>query len=218
MICDTTRLNKKDKYLALSHRWGSRPKPGGEPDPLIDKFVCTYEKNIHTLEHGIDDSRFPPMYQDAITIARELNVKYLWIDSLCIIQHDKNDPFDEDKGKDWEKESELMEQVFQSAYLTIAASCASSPAERFLRRRPERQCVTLRTGSTFYYLCDAIDDFDGDVEQGELNKRGWVLQERALSPRTIYFTEKQTYWECGEGVRCETLTKSKKYVASRKKT
>jgi hypothetical protein len=40
-----------------------------------------------------------------------------------------------------------------------------------------------------------------------LNKRGWVLQERALARRTIYFTARQTYWECGCGVRCETLTR-----------
>ncbi|KAL1612964.1 hypothetical protein SLS60_001195 [Paraconiothyrium brasiliense] len=57
-----------------------------------------------------------------------------------------------------------------------------------------------------HYICDAIDDFTRDVEQGNLNRRGWVLQERALSRRTIYFAENQTYWECGEGVRCETLT------------
>jgi hypothetical protein len=150
------------------------------------------------------------MYQDAITIARELKVQYLWIDSLCIIQHDKSDPHDNDKGKDWKKESESMERVFRSAYATIASSCASSPAEHFFKTRPERPCVTMKRGNALYYMCDAIDNFSGDVEWGELNKRGWVLQERALSRRTIYFTEKQTYWECGEGVRCETLTKAKK--------
>ncbi|OXV05317.1 hypothetical protein Egran_06915, partial [Elaphomyces granulatus] len=61
-------------------------------------------------------------------------------------------------------------------------------------------------GSTFY-VCEAIDDFRSDVELGDLNKRGWVFQERALSRRTIYFTKTQVYWECGKGVQCETLTK-----------
>jgi hypothetical protein len=72
--------------------------------------------------------------------------------------------------------------------------------------------VTLQKDAAIYYLTDVIDDFYGDVEQGELNKRGWVFQERALARRTIYFTEKQTYWECGQGVRCETLARAKKYV------
>jgi hypothetical protein len=60
------------------------------------------------------------------------------------------------------------------------------------------------------YVCDAIDDFNRDVENGQLNRRGWVLQERALARRTIYFADRQTYWECGQGVRCETLTKMNK--------
>ena len=209
LICKTENLKEEARYFALSHRWGSRPKDR-EPDPLAGKIVCTYKKNIDRLEHGFNDSDLPPMYLDAITIARQLKVDYLWIDSLCIIQRDMSDSLDE--GEDWKQESERMEQVFRSAYATIAASCASSPAERFLKTRPERECVVMKTGNAFYYLCDAIDDFSGDVEQGELNRRGWVLQERALSRRTIYFTEKQTYWECGEGVRCETLTKTRKYV------
>jgi hypothetical protein len=68
-------------------------------------------------------------------------------------------------------------------------------------------------GDVTYYVCEAIDDFHCDVDQSELNKRGWVLQERALSRRTVYFTEKQSYWECGGGVRCETMTKMKKWVS-----
>jgi len=133
-------------------------------------------------------------------------VQYLWIDSLCIIQDD---------GDDWERESKLMEQVYSSAYVTIAASCASGTDDGFLKTRPKRECVIMMDpGGTPYYFCDAIDDFSADVEHGELNSRGWVLQERALSRRTIYFTEKQSYWECGRGVRCETLTKMNNRLAS----
>ncbi|KAH9205286.1 hypothetical protein DL95DRAFT_348558, partial [Leptodontidium sp. 2 PMI_412] len=211
LICKTQNLSKGTKYLALSHRWGSHQKEG-EVDPLAGKIVCTYKRNIDEIENGVDESNFPPKYQDAIKIARGLKVDYLWIDSLCIIQRDGSDPFDQ--GEDWKAESERMEQVYRSAYLTIAASCAGSPQDRFLKTRPKRQCVAMHMDTAFYYLCDPIDDFSKDVEQGELNKRGWVLQERALSRRTIYFTGKQTYWECGEGVRCETLTKTKNSKAS----
>lgn len=199
LICETEKLAKETKYLALSHRWGSGP------NSLASKIVCTDKSNVDWLCHGFDDSELPPMFLDAILIARELKVEYLWIDSLCIIQKDE---------EDWKKESELMEQVFRSAYATLAATCASSPAERFLKTRPERQCVTMKADGELYYLCDDIDDFDKDVEQGELNKRGWVFQERALSRRTIYFAEKQTYWECGKGIRCETLTKTSNSKAS----
>ncbi len=68
----------------------------------------------------------------------------------------------------------------------------------------------LQDSDAAYFVCETIDDFFRDVEQSELNQRGWVLQERALSRRTIYFTERQSYWECGGGVRCETMTRMKK--------
>jgi hypothetical protein len=60
------------------------------------------------------------------------------------------------------------------------------------------------------YACIDIDDFHKDVELSRLNTRGWVLQERALSRRTIFFTSTQVYWECGAGIHCETLTRLEK--------
>jgi hypothetical protein len=195
LFCETRGHTSPGKYLALSHQWGS---------PLQHKKFCTYKRNIDKLKQGINVSDLPKTFQDAVSITRELGIQYLWIDSLCIIQDDEND---------WDMESKLMEQVFSSAYATIAASCASGTDDGFLKAYTDRQCVTVETGSgARYYLCDAIDDFSLHVEQGELNKRGWVLQERALSRRTIYFTGTQSYWECGGGVRCETMTQMKKYV------
>ncbi|KAF3014711.1 hypothetical protein E8E14_006964 [Neopestalotiopsis sp. 37M] len=141
-------------------------------------------------------------------VPRKLGVDYLWIDSLCIVQAEPGNPEDKDKGQDFLKEAGKMELVFSSAYATIAATCAGSPAEHFLKRRPERQFATIPTDRGPYYLAEVIDKFSEDVDQSELNSRGWVFQERALSRRTIYFAENQTYWECGKGIRCETLTRT----------
>ncbi|EXL39235.1 hypothetical protein FOCG_18143 [Fusarium oxysporum f. sp. radicis-lycopersici 26381] len=103
-----------------------------------------------------------------------------------------------------------METVFRNAYCTIAATSAEDSTKGFLNRPVEEsnlQYVTVPNSSHGkVYVCTSIDDFPGDVEEGVLNKRAWVLQERALSRRTIHFTKRQTYWECGGGVRCETLT------------
>jgi hypothetical protein len=135
-------------------------------------------------------------------VTRELGVRYLWIDSLCIIQG---------KDGDFEDEAERMETVFSEAYCVIAASRATGTSDGFLRDRPNREVVKFKRGlEDPFYVCEAIDDFQHDVIEGHFNKRGWVLQERALARRTIYFTAKQTYWECGDGVRCETLTKMEK--------
>ncbi|KAK6065957.1 serine/threonine protein kinase-44 [Seiridium cupressi] len=140
--------------------------------------------------------------------ARKLGIHFLWIDSLCIIQPEPGNHKDRDKGQDFRRESNKMELVFSSAYATIAATCASSAAERFLKPRPKRQFVTIQTESSPCYLAEVIDEFSKEVDSGGLNNRGWVFQERALSRRTIYFAEQQTYWECGQGVRSETLSRT----------
>lgn len=194
LFCGTRGQTCPGKYLALSHRWGSS---------IQHKKFCTNKANITQNQRGIEIADLPKTFQDAIQITRKLGIQFLWIDSLCIIQDDK---------EDWKTESRLMEQVFSSAYATIAASCARGTSDGFLKPRPFGDCVTMKDekGSS-YYICDSINDFSRDVDRGELNQRGWVLQERALSRRTIYFAEMQTYWECGDGVRCETLTKMNKY-------
>lgn len=175
-------------YIALSHRWGA----GNEWHKH-----CLFRSNIKDLHEKMDFTKLPKTFQDAITVTRALGIQYLWIDSLCIIQDD---------AEDWATEAKLMEDVFSSAYCTIAASSAG--ADGFLRSRPSRQFVTIPTASNGpYYVCKMIDDFSGDVEEGELNQRGWVLQERALSHRSIHFTSKQAYWECGEGIHSETLSR-----------
>jgi len=204
MVCNLQE--KSVHYVALSHRWGTPD----QKQPADVKFSTTTKDNIKSIREGIDDTDLPKTFEDAVIMTRKLKVKYLWIDSLCILQ--KKDKYEDPESKeDWERESKLMEQVFSSAYFTIAASCAEHRSSGFLKSRTPRQFVTMAAddGAQFH-LCDVIDNFDADVEQGELNKRGWVLQERALSRRTIHFTKTQTYWECGEGVWCETFSKTNK--------
>lgn len=190
-------------YVALSHRWGTASN-------VEDKFTTTTTENIRLIEapEGVEDVSLPRTFRDAVIITRQLGVKYLWIDSLCILQS-RGPEHDSASKADWERESELMEEIFGSAYVTIAASCASHRFEGFLKPRVPREFITMRAkdGAQFH-VCEIVDKFETDVEEGDLNQRGWVLQERALSRRTLHFTSNQTYWECGEGIRCETFTKT----------
>jgi hypothetical protein len=65
---------------------------------------------------GIDWSDLSQTFKDAITLTRRLGHKYIWIDSLCIIQEDEND---------WQRESAKMASIYESSILTIAATRAS---------------------------------------------------------------------------------------------
>lgn len=183
-------------YLALSHCWGS---------PTTDerKKYCTTPENIRRRRNGFTCEDLPKTFQDAVQVTRKLGKHFLWVDSLCIIQ--------EEEGKtDWERESKLMEEVFSSAYCTIAATSATGWKEGFLERKSTIQSVQVQDVSgNRIYVCNNVDNFNDDVEDGDLNKRGWVLQERVLSCRIIHFTKKHTYWECGKGVRCENFVTMK---------
>lgn len=191
-----TRPGDNFGYVALSHPWGQGP------------HFCTTLANVEAYRKGIDFGQLPAMFRDAVTTTRELGLEYLWIDSICIIQGE---------GGDFDQEAKRMEDVFSSAFCVIAASSACGQNDGFLNRRnKQREFLTFkREEIPALYVGRFIDDFNKDVLQAPLSQRGWVLQERALARRTIYFTNRQTYWECGKGVRCETLTKMDKYDSSR---
>ena len=193
--------NSETNYLALSHCWG------GLSEKQKRKFCTTKENLEERLEDGFDFGSLPSTFRDAITVTRRLGKRYLWIDALCIVQFD-------DERDDWKREVNKMEAVFRNAYCTIAATSAKDATSGFLRqvatapKHPEQQFIRLNTESHGrIYVSATTDDFYQDVERADLNQRAWALQERALARRTIHFSANQAYFECGDGVRCETLTR-----------
>jgi hypothetical protein len=188
-----TREIEASPYVALSHCWG----------PLQDhRRYCTLKRNVTQRKTRIEFDALPHTFRDAITVTRSLSVNYIWIDSLCIIQDDESD---------WQSEASKMEDVYSAAYCTIAASSARSSIEGFLANRVPRSVVKVPSDTLgVVYASVDIDDFHRDVELSPLNKRGWVLQERTLSRRTMFFTSTQVYWECGAGIHCETLARLEK--------
>ncbi|KAF5682792.1 het-domain-containing protein [Fusarium denticulatum] len=183
---------KEAEYVALSHRWGETV-PGEVPS------YCTNSENIDRRENGFLIGDLPATFRDAIEVTRQLDLQYLWIDSLCIIQGDK---------KDWEQEAGRMKDVYASAYCTIAATSASDSNSGFLKRATNSEyiCVQDNFGRRVC-VCSHPADFDTDIEGAGLNSRAWVMQERFLSCRTIHFGARQMYWECGEEVYCEDMTR-----------
>ncbi|KAK3616281.1 hypothetical protein LTR56_026056 [Elasticomyces elasticus] len=178
------------RYVALSYAWG---------DERFHKRFTSTKQNHARLERGIVVADLPKTFRDAIEVTKQLGVRYLWIDALCILQG---------LDGDFDSEAERMEIVFSNAYCVIAASRATGTSDGFLGEREGQQVVGIaQSQSATVYVTEPVDNFQEDVIDGHLNKRGWVLQGRALARRTIFFTAKQTYWQCGNGVRCETLSR-----------
>lgn len=180
------------EWVALSHQWGKG-----------DQF-CTTTSNRKAHINGMDFNQLPDTFKHAVAVTRVLRRPYLWIDSICIIQGDDGD---------FNQEAKNMERVYSGAYCVLASSRSAGHYAGFLQNnRRQRSTVVLREEyhSEPFYISETIDNFGLHVLNGSLNRRGWVLQEHALARRTVYFTDYQTYFECGDGVRCETMTKMTK--------
>ncbi|RFN49035.1 het-domain-containing protein [Fusarium flagelliforme] len=183
-----TNSSHKGSWVALSHQWGSGQQ------------FRTLRTNIKEHIAGIRLTDLPRTFRDAVKVTRAIGCPFLWIDSICIIQGPDGD---------FQQEAKQMEQVYSGAYCVLAASRCPGHDAGFLGPRKESQCISLRTDRDAqpFFLRETIDDFQNHVLDGPLGGRGWVLQEHALARRTVYYTDYQCYFECGDGVRCETLTK-----------
>ena len=77
-LCETA--GRPGVYIALSHCWG-----------LPNKTFLTTHKTIADMKAGFAIEQASATFRDAISITRFLGIRYLWIDSLCIIQYDTAD-------------------------------------------------------------------------------------------------------------------------------
>jgi hypothetical protein len=201
-LVETKDCQEEDwRYLALSHCWG-------KADGI--QATKTTTTNINSHKKGIPYALLPKTFQDFVLIARTLNVAFVWIDSLCIIQ---------DSVSDWEHEASRMAEVYSKAYCTIAADAAENGNIGCLvpRNPLAVQICDIRNvgGSEEAHMTGIDDDEDDDegidavinilppqpewstmVDRSILSTRAWTLQERLLSPRIIHYTTHELVWEC----------------------
>jgi hypothetical protein len=175
----TTR--ESGRYIALSHCWGSNP------------LIRTTKETLAQHQRQLPLDSLPKTFQDAVIITRKLNVRYLWIDSLCIVQDDV---------QEWEEQSAIMGDIYSQSYLTIAAAASKdSSGGCFLSRRTETharvKCSISDTETGYVFIREKPKGFD-ELDHSILNTRAWVAQERLLSPRTIHCGDDQLLWECRE--------------------
>ena len=176
---------QRGSYLALSHCWGT------------GRGLTTTKKTLGRRKAGINLRDLPQTFEDAVYITRELGHRYIWIDSLCIIQDDE---------ADWRRESAKMAEVYSKAYLTIAAALAHEDIQGFLSARPVRQYIPLTYPGKGVVYAFSIPFLQDSAEgysytrmfEEPLVKRGWTLQERYLASRTLHFGTTQLSFECEE--------------------
>jgi hypothetical protein len=86
------------------------------------------KSNIDDLQNKIPLESLPETFRYAVYIAKHFGVRYLWIDSLCIVQ---------ESDEDWRREAAVMGEVYKHSYCNIAATKAANSTEGcFFTRNP----------------------------------------------------------------------------------
>ncbi|KAH8687919.1 heterokaryon incompatibility protein-domain-containing protein [Tricladium varicosporioides] len=175
----------KGSWVALSHCWGKV------------HIITTTTETITSMMEGI--SNLPPTFQDAVYLTRQLGLRYLWIDSLCILQ---------DSKEDWMKESATMGRVYQDSYLSIQINAPDSSVSVLDEQFSETEWFRLP------FQMQSVNGLTGCVYLGsngnseaskssDVNYRAWCLQEYILSPRTVANSQSTTrsfIWSCRKGL------------------
>jgi Heterokaryon incompatibility protein (HET) len=187
------------KYCTLSYCWGT------------SKTFTTTSRSLRLRKTRINFHSLPGTFRDAVTITRQLGVRWLWIDALCIVQDDR---------RDWEQESVKMGAIYSMAYVTVAADSGkdctsgcfnfkSTSQELAFDNVPfELHSTNLDGRTSKVYLWDPSvrgvqKPTPPEIDGSPLAERGWVCQERILSPRILHYTSTQLFWECRQVLLAE---------------
>ncbi|KAJ9611824.1 hypothetical protein H2204_015164 [Knufia peltigerae] len=181
------------RYVALSYVWG-----GASPPKLFKSQVETL-----SIPGALEDlvPSMPATIRDLFTFTRKMGLRYLWFDSLCLIQDDL---------EDLSRGIANMELVYESSYVTLIAADTESadtgiPGVGLLPRektKNDRQDVQrLKPGLEVM----RVHSVDRHLRHSKWNTRGWTLQEYYLSRRSITFVNDQAYFRCRQRTWYEEL-------------
>lgn len=168
-------------YATLSYCWGESRPPS------------TTTANLSARLHCIPDHSLPVVFHQAIQLARALEIPYIWIDSLCIIQ---------DSIEDWEVESARMSLYYNNGSINIAAATSDNPDIPFFKHIDDTWCLSRVTvhdlqGTPSLINIKRLPTFSNTKRDiRALFTRGWTFQESLFAPRTIYFTSQGVFWKC----------------------
>ncbi|KAF4336035.1 het-domain protein [Fusarium beomiforme] len=215
----------RQKYATLSHCWG---KPSSATVKLLKS---TSSKFTH---EGIALSDLSLTFQDAADVCRRLGVKYIWIDSLCIVQDDP---------QDWLQESTQMAGIYADAFIGLFAGHAKdgngglyserydpkpfSIVEKLAVKDDKGEAKTMCIQQRHLIAHDLTFSFNLftslrryeyrqlPTAEEPLYQRGWVFQELHLSPRAILFNSQELIWVCNQDAQCECGETTKNHFATK---
>jgi len=175
---DIEQAANRIEYVTLSHVWSH-----GQ--------LLLSSTTMLDLQSGVSLDRLPDAINKAITITQRLGYRYIWTDSLCVIQ---------DSMTEKQQQCKAMASIFRNADLTVVldqlipdGTVIAPPAQRTDNRQspPSSSLPSERNNPHPCHLPSPALSTPGFA----WDTRAWVLQERLLSRRFLHLG-KQFYWEC----------------------
>ena len=169
-----------EPYIALSYVWG-------EGKPYTTKLSnIMLHRNHGGLERNLEE--LPRVFHDAFNLVRCLGVRYIWIDSLCIVQ---------DSSRSWGLNSRVMDLIYGNAVLTICAADGVDSSTGLRAMHPKEH-------DTPQISADCVPGVrlmvsrppEIGIRASKWDTRAWTFQERLLSKRCLIFTEGRVYFQC----------------------
>src|ERR1700761_7849973 len=190
-----THLPKDAHYVALSYVWGEGPRYQTTLEVVED----------HKKDGGIQKAieYLPAVVRESIELVRALKHRYLWVDSLCVVQNSR---------KSWNLNSQVMDLVYGNAYLTICAADGKSAKDSLKAVSPTPRSITQyieecgNEGVTLM-VSHLAETF---IKRSKWNTRGWTFQERLLSKRCLIFAEGRMFFQCRSTAMSEDIVTEQK--------
>ncbi|CAN9336143.1 unnamed protein product [Alternaria alternata] len=171
-----TITKAKGPYCTLSHAWGPREKP------FLTTTVWNMAKHLIT---GISLHELPLNFQHAIRVTRFLKVRYIWIDSLAILQ----EPFG-----DFAREANLMHKVYRYSHCNIVAADSEDAYGGLFRGRTPHEILPVKYHGDKTIAIWSIAKLLRDVMREQYAVGMWS---EAL--------EEQMAWRVRENQKCENM-------------
>ncbi|KAH6961895.1 heterokaryon incompatibility protein-domain-containing protein [Ilyonectria sp. MPI-CAGE-AT-0026] len=185
------------RYVALSYVWGK------------NTWLTTTTTNLQRLSCFtalLNEPDIPNTILDAMRVVRLLGERYLWVDSLCIVQDDEET-----------KVAQLnnMYAIYAGACVTIVAAQGSDASHGL--RRLAGSTSSGELVQQFFQVRDSENVveriFDPEPDYGQQNTwhtRAWTFQELLFSTRFLIFDKDSVRWDCPssawfEDVECQEV-------------
>lgn len=171
-------------YVALSYVWGHSNRD--------DNQVVLSPSTLHSLSQagGVTQQHLRPTIRHAMEVALQMGSEYLWVDKLCVMQHDP-DPNQVEKSISLGN----MDLIYSKALFTIVDGSSDHGGLLKSRKVTETDQITAEIDKNVKLFHPA--EMHQNLSRWE--SRAWTFQEKVLSRRMLVFSEGFAVWQCQVG-------------------